>query len=88
MSGVRLSEVIAPAFFPVHEDLRRAGHAEYWLSGGRGSGKSSFVSLEILLGLMRDSRAGAIIYRKLADTPLPHGAGPPGNRSAHPLPRR
>lgn len=68
MSGVRLSEVIAPAFFPVHEDLRRAGHAEYWLSGGRGSGKSSFVSLEILLGLMRDRRAGAIIYRKVADT--------------------
>ena len=68
MSGVRLSEVIAPAFFPVHEDLRRAGHAEYWLSGGRGSGKSSFVSLEILLGLMRDSRTGAIIYRKVADT--------------------
>ena len=68
MCEVRLSEVIAPAFYPVHEDLRRGGHAEYWLSGGRGSGKSSFVSLEILLGLMRDPRAGAIIYRKVADT--------------------
>ena len=45
MCEVRLSEVIAPAFYPVHEDLRRGGHAEYWLSGGRGSGKSSFVSL-------------------------------------------
>lgn len=68
MCEVRISEVIAPAFYPVHEDLRRGGHAEYWLSGGRGSGKSSFVSLEILLGLMRDPRAGAIIYRKVADT--------------------
>ncbi len=68
MNGVRLSEIIAPAFHPVHEDLRRDGHDEYWLSGGRGSGKSSFVSLEILLGLMRDERAGAVIFRKVADT--------------------
>lgn len=68
MSEVRVSEIIAQAFFPVHEDLRSGGHAEYWLSGGRGSGKSSFASLEILLGLMREPRAGAIIYRKVADT--------------------
>ena len=68
MSEVRVSEIIAQAFYPVHEDLRSGGHAEYWLSGGRGSGKSSFASLEILLGLMRDEHAGAIIYRKVADT--------------------
>lgn len=68
MSEVRVSEIIAQAFYPVHEDLRSGGHAEYWLSGGRGSGKSSFASLEILLGLMREPRAGAIIYRKVADT--------------------
>ena len=68
MSGCGFRRSSPRRSYPVHEDLRRGGHAEYWLSGGRGSGKSSFVSLEILLGLMRDERAGAIIYRKVADT--------------------
>ncbi len=68
MSEVRLSELIAPAFHGVHADLRAGAHDEYWLSGGRGSGKSSFASLEILLGMLRDERCGAIVYRKVADT--------------------
>ena len=50
---VRVRELIAPAFLPVHRDVRAGGHAEYWLMGGRGSAKSSFVSLEIVLGLLR-----------------------------------
>ncbi len=32
------------------------GHAEYWFRGGRGSGKSSFIALEIVLGLLRETR--------------------------------
>ena len=68
MADVRLSELIAPAFLPVHADLRRGGHREYWLMGGRGSCKSSFVSLEIVLGMMRDPEANAVVYRKVADT--------------------
>ncbi|MCL2545031.1 MAG: phage terminase large subunit [Clostridia bacterium] len=63
-----LSKLIAPAFRPVHTDVNRAAHAEYWLKGGRGSGKSSFVSLEIVTGLLRDPQANAIVYRKVAAT--------------------
>lgn len=65
---VRVKESIAPVFVPVHVDLRRGGHAEYWLKGGRGSTKSSFVSLEIVLGMLRDPQANAIIYRRVAAT--------------------
>lgn len=65
---VRLSECIPPVFHELHRDVRRGGHAEYWLRGGRGSGKSSFVSMEILLGMARDENASAIIYRKVANT--------------------
>lgn len=65
---VRLTELIAPAFFGVHDDIRRGGHAEYWLRGGRGSAKSSFISLEIVLMLLRDRQANAIVYRKVAAT--------------------
>ena len=55
-------------FRELHRDILRDRHREYWLRGGRGSGKSSFVSLEILLGMARDERASAIIYRKVAAT--------------------
>lgn len=44
------------------------GKREIWLKGGRGSTKSSFVSIEIILGLLRDKRSNAIIYRKVAAT--------------------
>lgn len=52
----------------MHRDILAGGHGEYWLRGGRGSGKSSFVSLEIVLGLMKNPRANAIVYRKVANT--------------------
>lgn len=64
----RLSELIAPAYRAVHRDVVAGGHREYWLRGGRGSGKSSFVSLEIALGMLRDPTANAVIYRKVAAT--------------------
>ena len=51
-----------------HRDIRAERHSEYWLKGGRGSGKSTFAALEIVLGMMRDTRASAIVYRKVAAT--------------------
>ena len=66
--SVRLSECIAPAFHALHRDVAAGGHREYWLRGGRGSGKSSFISLEILLGMLRHPEASAIVYRKVAAT--------------------
>ena len=65
---VRISRLIAPTFHAVHTDIRLGGHTEYWLQGGRGSGKSSFVSIEIILGMMRSPEANALVYRKVADT--------------------
>lgn len=65
---VRLTDVIAPGYYALHGDMKAGRYAEYWLKGGRGSGKSSFISLEIVLGMMRDPRASAIVYRKVAAT--------------------
>ena len=65
---MRLLELIAPAFYDLHGELLQERHGEYWLRGGRGSGKSSAVSLEILLGMLRDRQASAIVYRKVAAT--------------------
>lgn len=52
----------------MHEDLRAFRHREVWLRGGRGSGKSSFTSIEILLGLLRDPDANAVVYRRVGAT--------------------
>ena len=67
----RLSDMIAPPFYPLHHALMKedgGGKREFWLKGGRGSGKSSFVSLEIILGLLKDARANAIVYRRVGAT--------------------
>ena len=45
MSEVRLSSVLGPAFHLLARDAFRHGHTHYDLSGGRGSLKSSAVSL-------------------------------------------
>lgn len=63
---VRISQITAPPFYTVHQDIRRADHSDYWLKGGRGSTKSSFISCEIVEGLLRDPLANGIVYRKVA----------------------
>lgn len=68
MAEILLDRLIAPPFFPVHRDVQAGRHAEYWLKGGRGSTKSSFASVEIAFGMLRDPEANAIIYRKVAAT--------------------
>lgn len=65
---IRLTDVIAPAFYPVHHDIKRGGHVYYDLYGGRGSTKSSFISVEIVHGMMQDPAANAIVFRKVAST--------------------
>lgn len=65
---IRLSNLIAKPFMAVHRDIKKGGHSEYWLRGGRGSTKSSFVSIELILLLLKNPQMNAIIYRKVAAT--------------------
>nr|DAM59983.1 MAG TPA: terminase large subunit [Caudoviricetes sp.] len=62
---MKLSKALAPAFWSLHRDIQQHGHTFYWLKGGRGSGKSSFISLEILLVLLRHKDRHAVILRKV-----------------------
>ena len=57
---MRLSELIAPAFYGVHADMRAGRHEEYFLKGGRGSAKSSFAAIELLLHLLRHPEENAM----------------------------
>lgn len=67
-NDVRISALIAAPFWKMHRDIKRNGHAEYWLEGGRGSTKSSFISIEIVQGMLKNPQANAIIYRRVAAT--------------------
>ncbi len=70
MSEVRLSEIIGPAFYGVARDVVQHGHTHYDFSGGRGSLKSSTVSILAPLLLMqeRNRSCHALVLRKVANT--------------------
>ena len=68
MKDIKLSEIIAPSFFDVHQALKNNDYTHYWLAGGRASTKSSFISLEIPLGMMKDKNANAVVLRKVSNT--------------------
>ncbi|MEE4561565.1 PBSX family phage terminase large subunit [Paenibacillus polymyxa] len=61
----KLTDLIAPSFYDIHHDLKKGRHTHYWLKGGRGSTKSSFISIEIILGMMKDPKANAVVLRKV-----------------------
>lgn len=65
-----ITDHIAECFRPVHEDVDRGDHTFINLPGGRGSGKSSYVSLEIVNQIMKDrsGQSNAIVIRKYANT--------------------
>ena len=49
MSDIFLSEKIGPAFYDIAHDIFHHGHTHYDFSGGRGSLKSSTVSILVPL---------------------------------------
>lgn len=62
---VKLTDLIAPSFYDLHWDIKDHKHTHYKLYGGRGSTKSSFISGEIIKGMMEDPEANAIAMRKV-----------------------
>ena len=70
IKAVDVLQHIAPGYDGLHADIEAAAHQYYNLPGGRGSCKSSFVSLEIVNGVMQDEsgHSNAIIFRRTANT--------------------
>ena len=64
--------VIAKPFYDVLDDCLEHKHTHYWLKGGRGSTKSSFIGLAIPLLMAIDGQNGiisnAVVMRKVGDT--------------------
>ena len=70
IKGRPLSKCIGKAFYSVHKDIQSRNHTYYDLTGGRGSLKSSFVSIEIIYSMMKreNKNKHAVVYRKVGDT--------------------
>ena len=64
----RLTEIISPAFYGVHHKIKEGTINELVLKGGRGSTKSSVISVEIILLLLKYSQIHACIFRRVGNT--------------------
>jgi len=61
---IKLNKLIAPNFYDLHHDIKNDTHDEFWIKGGRGSTKSTFISIQIILGLIADPESNAVICRR------------------------
>ncbi len=68
MTTIRLSNIVARSFWGVHQDIKRHGHTYYWMKGGRGSTKSSFISTELPQLLIQNPDCHAVVLRKVGNT--------------------
>lgn len=62
------ARVIAPLFLNAYLDIEDKGHREYVLEGGRGSTKSSFISLAIIWLIKNNPTIHALACRRVKDT--------------------
>lgn len=70
---------IAPAFRRAHKDIVESRDTdplsptygmplrEYWFRGGRGSTKSSFISLEIVRHMVENPKSNAVVFMRIAE---------------------
>lgn len=62
------ARLVTSSFVDVHRDILERGHTEYVLDGGRGSTKSSFISLEIPSLVVNNPQLHAVCCRKVGNT--------------------
>lgn len=65
---IDLSKCIIPCFKETHFDIMRHDHTHYVFPGGRGSTKSSFISIEIPLLIINNPMIHAACFRKVGNT--------------------
>ena len=63
---VRLSDVIGPAYYEMHQQIKDGKVWEIWLPGGRMSLKSSTAAVETILGMQKNPELNAVGMRRYA----------------------
>lgn len=64
----KLSEIISPAFAESHRAVKSGEVNEVVEKGGRGGGKSSWISVETILLLLKHPECHAAVFRKVGNT--------------------
>lgn len=65
---VRISDICAAHFKALHRDIILHLHTHYWLPGGRGSTKSSFIGINIAELVIKNPECHVVILRKVGNT--------------------
>lgn len=68
MTTCRLSEIISPAFAESHRAVKSGEINELVEKGGRGGAKSSYISVEGILLLLKNPSIHMAVFRKVANT--------------------
>lgn len=68
MIDINMADHIASVFDAEFWDVMKHEHTHYWNKGGRGSTKSSFISLCIPILLLTNPNAHAVVLRKVGNT--------------------
>lgn len=68
MNNIIIKDLIIKKFYPVINDIFRHKYTHYWLKGGRGSTKSTFTAISLVLLLISNSEINAIVLRKVSAT--------------------
>lgn len=64
----KLSEIVSPAFWDSHRAIKSGIVNELVEKGGRGSAKSSYISMELILQLILHPECHAVVFRKVGNT--------------------
>ena len=67
-NAVKLSNLIQPAFYKMHDYIKKHKYTHYWYAGGRGSTKSSDISVEIPPILVSNPDCHAVVLRRVGNT--------------------
>ena len=68
LTTCNLSKLISPAFYESHRAVKSGEINELVEKGGRGSTKSSFLSVELVLEMLKHSQCHAVVLRKFGNT--------------------
>ena len=60
----RITDFITEAYYAVWDYMRRWLFDEFWLLGGRGSGKSTVAARRIIDDILHDPTANWVCYKK------------------------
>ena len=68
MRNINLADLTISKFYGVVESALNHDHGEFWLSGGRGSTKSTVISLLIVRLIVAFPWANAVVVRRVGNT--------------------